>query len=209
MKHGVWLVLLVLVPVTVAEAQTCEFLDREDFLLDLGPDRLTLDFNAAPVGQINGGEFVASGFFFDSPLAAPNGQLEIAPDEFFWDSRYLSIDNRPFSGGDDLSDSLEIYVQGSWSAVGFEIVDGSVAPPPGESVQVFDATGALICQSPAGENLDYVGIRAPRPIALVVVNEALGDADDIGYDNFVLGLPSLFEDSFESGNLAGWSASIP
>ena len=204
--------LLLTVPVLLppAAGAQCDFYDDQaTFLALLDARRQTLNFDAGPIGPIEGEEFAASGLTFDSPLAPPDGQLEVAPADFFWESPYLSIDNRPFSGGSDLSDSLEIYVEGTWPAIGFDIVDGSILPPA-EDVEVFDALGRRICQAPLGDNLSYIGIISPEPIGAVVVTEGNGDGDDIGYDDFVLGAGrAIFADGFEAGNADRWFETIP
>ncbi|MBI2486546.1 MAG: hypothetical protein HYW01_06240 [Deltaproteobacteria bacterium] len=161
------------------------FTDEVSFVSALSGPQSVVDFNSSSTGPISGNEFTAQGFIFDSPLASPLGQLEIAPPSFFASSNYLNIDRRPFAPGDDGNeDDLEITIVGNWQAVGFRIIDGDNLS--GESVTVFDQSGGVIHMTTSGPT-SFFGIITDVPIGRVFVDEAAFDSDDVGYDNFRLG----------------------
>ena len=167
-----------------ASAAPVVYTDETSFITALSGSQSLVDFNSSSQGPIVGNEFSLQGFIFDSPLAFPLGNLEIAPADFFASSNYLNIDERPFVSGDGDEDDLDIFIQGSWMAVGFRIVDSSI-PQLGESITVYDTLNNNI-YTRTTDAIDYFGIIADVPIGKISINE-LSDGDDVGYDDFRLG----------------------
>lgn len=157
------------------------FTNEASFISALSGTQVLLDFQTAAFGPINGSEFAAQGFIFDSPVNGPAGQLSIVT------GAYLNIGRQPFAPEDDgNNDSLEVTMIGDWRALGFRFFDGLV-PGNGESVTFYgDNDVILYSRSPLDGAVDYIGIIADSPIRRVSIVEAAGDFDDIGYDNFRL-----------------------
>lgn len=178
----IWLGLL-LINVN-ASAGTIIYTDEGAFMSALiGPQSL-VNFDSSPIGNILGNEFSAQGFIFDSPLDPPLGQLNIVSAS----SNYLNIDRWPGASGDDGNeDDLDIFIQGSWKAVGFRIFDSAI-PQNGESITVYDQSNNIIyTRLPSDGAVSYFGITADVPIGKISIDELKYDGDDVGYDDFRLG----------------------
>lgn len=175
--------LLVLLNSTASTAYII-YTNEAAFVAALSGPQSLVDFNSSPIGNINGNEFSAQGFIFDSPLSPPLGQLNIA--NYYASSNYLNIDRWPGAPGDDGNeDDLDVFIQGSWKAVGFRILDGSI-PANGESITVYDTLNSII-YTRTTDPVSYFGIIADVPIGKISINELRGDVDDVGYDDFRLG----------------------
>lgn len=119
-------------------------------------------------------------------LSNPNNiPLYIAPGGLFWNpSNSLSVGRLPFDPfpGDE-DDDLDVTLQQACGAVAFSVIDNP-RPTPGEVIQFFDSEGRVIHEVPFPGS--FIGIVSPeRPVAKISISEALGDGDDVTYDDFV------------------------
>jgi hypothetical protein len=188
-KVNIFLSILVLALLLVnvnASSALQIFTNETDFVNALSGPQSLVNFNSSSTGNINGNEFSAQGFIFDSPLNPPLGQLSIV--NYSSSSNYLNIDRYPFASGEDGNeDDLDIFIQGSWKALGFRIFDGEI-PQSNESITVYDQSNNVIyTRLPSDGAVTYFGIIADVPIGKVSINERAYDGDDVGYDDFRLG----------------------
>ena len=145
------------------------------------------DLNTEPVGALSNPwnygpfRFTATG----SPFT-----LEIAPPDFFWDSRYLNSGERPFQNGDGDDDSLDIRILvPGFRAFGFAFVDGELCQSQ-ESITFYDVSDNVIYQrTPNDPQSNYLGIVASVDIRRISIIEGTNDGDDVGYDDFFVGNP--------------------
>lgn len=147
-----------------------------------------VNFENVPTGNIlSGTEFQNQGLLF-STLDSSQGALSIVGSKFYHNSKFLNIGSEPFTSGFDSNwDSLAVTVLGDYRAFGVQIVDSSF-PGNAESVQVFGKSNNLLFTlAPPATPTSYFGFVADEAIGRVVFNEAIGDTDDVGYDNFLLG----------------------
>lgn len=143
-----------------------------------------VDFEQAVVAPIAGTEFAGEGLLFRA-LAATENQLEIAPPDFYWGSKFLNVGYRPFVAGSINEDGIEITLTGGWNVVGVSFVDGTL-PGNGERVVFYGANGRVLTEFTGPLQGNFAGMFAPEPIVKIVVEEAANDGDDVGYDNFLL-----------------------
>jgi hypothetical protein len=179
--------------VQYASAAVLVFASKDAFAYVLtNSTQSKVDFDEYPEGPIAGTEFTNAGFLFTSPLPLPRGQLEVAPADFFWGSKYLNIGRRPYAPGDDgADDSLDVGIIGNWTAAALEFVDTSF---PGNAVMTVtffgNSSNILYTVSAANRNFSFIGIVADEPIRRIYIDEPANDGDDVGYDNFWIGNPS-------------------
>lgn len=189
----------------VGQAQVTIYTDESSFLAAIGSPAQTLTFDANPIANINGTEY--PGFTFTALSTSGGTQLSIAPADFFASSPYLNIGERPFQSGDGNEDSLRVDLAGNYRAVGFRVID-AVIPQGAEQIIVYgNSSTALFTWTPANGACAFIGLVATVPIRRLEIFEAVNDSDDVGYDNFMVGLPvAVPEPSSWSLLAAGLSA---
>lgn len=176
-----------LAALSVGQAQVTVYTDETSFLAAIGSPAQTLTFDADPIANINGTEY--PGFTFTALSTIGGTQLSIAPADFFASTPYLNVGERPFQSGDGNDDSLRVDLTGNYRAVGLRVVD-AVIPQGAEQIVVYgDSSTALFTWTPAMGASAFIGLVATVPIRRLEIFEAANDGDDVGYDNFMVGLP--------------------
>ena len=111
--------------------------------------------------------------------------LFIEPARFFTTFRkFLSPNNHPFVGGTLTDDSLQFSLSIRANAFGIRLIDEALALT--ETIEVFGASGLLHTET--GGLIYYFGIITDEANTQIIINEASGDGDDIGFDNLHIGL---------------------
>lgn len=155
---------------------------------------IMLDFDASPIGDISGHEFLP---LFD--FSAPGGQLNIGAPDFFSSTSYLNVGAPPFACCTDNWDSLDVYLGGSYHAFAVRFIDTDL-PQLGEYIDVYDRNNNLLlhytgpafwAQDPINDYCcdSFFGVFADVPIGRVFISENAWDIDDVGYDDFQLANP--------------------
>jgi hypothetical protein len=143
-------------------------------------------FDDKIAGQaLTGDEYLAQGFKFRSPLAPPQGDLNIGcAVSFCPGTLYLNVFREPFAPFPELGDldSLIVTILGDFKSFAFTTFDNEGGV--GENIQVYGDGDVLLYAH--GSFPSFFGVTTDAFIRKVVITELDQDQDDVAYDNFRL-----------------------